>query len=752
MGTSAWAEKEWQLAWADYFEDASKYTTNMSWSSTNNCTISQANRPDGVSGKYYYAYDNGGNGRVWTFTIGNAYEADSKSWSQYTFDADEAYKLEFDMAFRSDRFNNSSGSDQLFTIPNLVNMTLPKAGTTATFKAINAYAAGSITAGQELFTITAVYDYSSTGNVFANHFYHFVVEGRATGTTLSVYGPYTEGATPVAAVYSAKLSDSKIDVATLTGTLQRYYSSYGLDNVVLYKEVEAGTVEVPTAAITAVDGANRTVTFSCTTDGVTFSYSTDGGSNWTTADYVIINTDTDIIVKATKGVNSNQSATLSFKAGNVLKLNNPTVTKTAYSSGNFTVSVSHSQSNLEVVPSSPAVKYTINDGDTQTYTTPIALAEGKTLKVWIENTGYTSSDEITCATEARPNFANMAQSWTQNYKTVVTGTTGACSVILSETSGGDFVVGTTPYYNITGYNNSGAVDVDLNTNVGLAVATNFSLRNNSNNSGILQNGTDRNIGIQNLKVGDYIVITTNGNALDATSGVTLKNGMSTSSEYIFQADATEAEILFYHGTYAYVQTITVYSTTVSATVGAKGYSTLTSDYSLNFTGKSIKAYIVKSTDGSALTLTQVNKVVKNTPLLLYSATNSDSQDIPVIADSEATDDLTGNKLVAGDGAAHTWTANTNEHYVLYTGGATPGFYQALNSNVAVGKAYLDLTGLSATARSFDLNLGDDVTGISEKVTVNSEKFATATYNLNGQRVAQPTKGLYIVNGKKVVIK
>ena len=26
------------------------------------------------------------------------------------------------------------------------------------------------------------------------------------------------------------------------------------------------------------------------------------------------------------------------------------------------------------------------------------------------------------------------------------------------------------------------------------------------------------------------------------------------------------------------------------------------------------------------------------------------------------------------------------------------------------------------------------------------------YNLNGQRVAQPTKGLYIVNGKKVVIK
>ena len=26
------------------------------------------------------------------------------------------------------------------------------------------------------------------------------------------------------------------------------------------------------------------------------------------------------------------------------------------------------------------------------------------------------------------------------------------------------------------------------------------------------------------------------------------------------------------------------------------------------------------------------------------------------------------------------------------------------------------------------------------------------YNLSGQRVSQPTKGLYIVNGKKVVLK
>ena len=46
---------------------------------------------------------------------------------------------------------------------------------------------------------------------------------------------------------------------------------------------------------------------------------------------------------------------------------------------------------------------------------------------------------------------------------------------------------------------------------------------------------------------------------------------------------------------------------------------------------------------------------------------------------------------------------------------------------------------------------DETTGINtakgSQFTVNGEY-----YNLRGQRVAQPTKGLYIVNGKKVVIK
>jgi hypothetical protein len=55
-----------------------------------------------------------------------------------------------------------------------------------------------------------------------------------------------------------------------------------------------------------------------------------------------------------------------------------------------------------------------------------------------------------------------------------------------------------------------------------------------------------------------------------------------------------------------------------------------------------------------------------------------------------------------------------------------------------------------------LNFGDDASSISEKVIVNIGDFATASdwYTLDGRKLhGKPSvRGLYINNGKKVVIK
>ena len=223
----------------------------------------------------------------------------------------------------------------------------------------------------------------------------------------------------------------------------------------------------------------------------------------------------------------------------------------------------------------------------------------------------------------------------------------------------------------------------------------------------------------------------------------------------FEVAAGNIRIAGYTGSaesYIRFKTI-IFQPTTTVTVGAKGYATyVNSDYTLDFTGKSIKVYTIGSADGTTLTLTQKDKVAKDEPVLLYSNTESDSQTIPAIADGEATVDAT-NKLVAGDGNTHTYEAGVTEHYILYTGGEKPGFYRANNSLVAVGKAYLDLTGVGGGARimNFDLFMEDGVaTGIAEMKSVNAEN--NGIFNLRGQRVAQPQKGLYIMNGKKVVVK
>jgi len=68
--------------------------------------------------------------------------------------------------------------------------------------------------------------------------------------------------------------------------------------------------------------------------------------------------------------------------------------------------------------------------------------------------------------------------------------------------------------------------------------------------------------------------------------------------------------------------------------------------------------------------------------------------------------------------------------------------------VPAGKAYLALTSAPG-ART--LSLDDETTGVQELKNSRIEKLKSY-YDLQGRKVAQPTKGLYIVNGKKVIIK
>ncbi len=176
----------------------------------------------------------------------------------------------------------------------------------------------------------------------------------------------------------------------------------------------------------------------------------------------------------------------------------------------------------------------------------------------------------------------------------------------------------------------------------------------------------------------------------------------------------------------------------------KEYTTYVTTNALDFTGLGIKAYVATAASATAVTLAEVTTVPAGTPLVL-EGTASTTYNVPLIATSSAP---ASNLLVAGDGKT-TIGGDGKYDYVLKDG----LFYHASSGIVPVGKAYLHLEADPATSRGMELSLdfGGGVTGISEIEDVRSKKD-DVYYDLNGRRVLYPTKGLYIVNGKKIVIK
>ena len=178
---------------------------------------------------------------------------------------------------------------------------------------------------------------------------------------------------------------------------------------------------------------------------------------------------------------------------------------------------------------------------------------------------------------------------------------------------------------------------------------------------------------------------------------------------------------------------------------AKTYTTLTSSHNLDFTSVSsdLKAYIATEVNaGGNVLMTQVNKVPAGTGLVLKATTPGSAVNVPVF-DGTGADVVSANKM-AGSATATTAIA-ANGGYILSEG----AFHPAKKGTLAAGKAYLNIA--VSSAPTLTLDFGGETTGINA-VNGSELKVNGEYYNLAGQRVAQPTKGLYIVNGKKVIIK
>ena len=88
-------------------------------------------------------------------------------------------------------------------------------------------------------------------------------------------------------------------------------------------------------------------------------------------------------------------------------------------------------------------------------------------------------------------------------------------------------------------------------------------------------------------------------------------------------------------------------------------------------------------------------------------------------------------------------------YTLQNKNNTLGFYKYTGANVKGGKAYYHRADGAAAPMGFVFDFEGQTTGV-ESIEVNAEN--QVIYDLSGRRVAKAGKGLYIINGKKVLVK
>ena len=187
--------------------------------------------------------------------------------------------------------------------------------------------------------------------------------------------------------------------------------------------------------------------------------------------------------------------------------------------------------------------------------------------------------------------------------------------------------------------------------------------------------------------------------------------------------------------------------TVSVPVTASGFATYANhEKALDFTNVSGLTAYTATVSGDVVTFTPATKVPAGTGVLLKGAT----ADVPVIASADAISD---NILYAPttDVTGLNYDADGYYNFILtQPSGKKVGFYRANNNSVAAGKAYLRVSQAGSRQFTFIGLDGETTTGI-EAINTTEQKNGEV-YNLQGQRMAKTQKGLYIVNGKKVIMK
>ena len=185
------------------------------------------------------------------------------------------------------------------------------------------------------------------------------------------------------------------------------------------------------------------------------------------------------------------------------------------------------------------------------------------------------------------------------------------------------------------------------------------------------------------------------------------------------------------------------------TIGSLGEATYCSDRDLNFASVSGMRALIASgfnPDNGNIILTRVTDVPAGTGLMLRGEPGT--YRVPYME----TNFYYSNLLVGTNVATDLPTsADGYYHYILMNGKDGVLFYLSSgNGQLAAHRAYLRLPiSVVGQRRAIGLQFDDETTGVQE---LDTKEKGAILYDLQGRRVEHVTKGIYIKDGKRIVIK
>lgn len=179
-----------------------------------------------------------------------------------------------------------------------------------------------------------------------------------------------------------------------------------------------------------------------------------------------------------------------------------------------------------------------------------------------------------------------------------------------------------------------------------------------------------------------------------------------------------------------------------------GYATFCSEEALDFTGSGLQAYYATAEGDNVKFDNVITNPAASTGLLLKGEAGT----YEVLVVESGTDVSSTNKLVANFEEKTVGTTDYGKVFILSKHNDKVGFFKSNNGRtLQPGKSYLYIDNPTEARQLAGFPFYDETDGIvhtRKEITKSEDKI----YTLHGQRVKTPSVGLYIVGGKKIMMK